>query len=622
MILLLLAAVAVCYGTVLDAGFLWDDEYLVLRNPLLRAPIWSFQVFKQDIVNSNFTYTIYYRPIQILSYAVDYRLAGMDPAVFHFTNILLHFLNGVLVFFLVRKITRGKAAAVLTSLFFLIHPAQAGAVSYVSGRADLLFVFFGLLCMLFYILFLESERKELLAASVIFFIFSLLCKEMALVLPFLLLFMDAIVLRRTAGFRITRHFPYFFTAGIYFALHWSILGNRYPTVIRSGEMARNLLDFLKMAGDFFVLGIAPIGLQIRKSMAGAGISPFVLILTGLLIVLIVAILRRDRRILLFSLGFFIIALVPLSFVMGQFKVLAEHWLYLASFGLFLFMSVAVTGICERWKAIGRFVFTVFVFLGVFFYSSITIGQNIYWLRDADLSERVLSYYGDDPAALHFRALGYLKNGMGAKSMELMRKYVETRPGSARAWYLKGRISLAAGDIDVAEGDFEKALSIDPGYENACLGSAMVAFARGDGKKGIEMLERAVSMNPGYSEAYVLLVTAYALAGEDEKAFLAAKNARKVNPYDFNSLVNLGTAYARKGDMQKAAEFFLEAAKLYPERPDAFYDLGKVFYAAGQGEEAENWLRRAIMVDPGYEPAVELLQKLRRGSPSSPGQAQD
>jgi len=72
------------------------DEYLVVQNPLVRAPLFSFQIFRQDILSSNFTKTFYYRPIQMLSYAIDYRLWGMNPSAFHFTNILVHFLNVLL----------------------------------------------------------------------------------------------------------------------------------------------------------------------------------------------------------------------------------------------------------------------------------------------------------------------------------------------------------------------------------------------------------------------------------------------------------------------------------------------------------------------------------------------
>ncbi|MGD2278752.1 MAG: hypothetical protein PVH45_01500, partial [Candidatus Omnitrophota bacterium] len=270
--LLLLAAVFACYGAVLDAGFVWDDQYLVSGNALLRAPLWSFQVFKQDIVNSNFTYTIYYRPIQILSYCVDYRLGGMDPFVFHLSSILLHFINGILVFLFAQKLTQEKVISAITAVLFVVHPAQAGAVSYVSSRADLLFFLFGFLSMLFYVLYREKNCGTFLAAGVLSLILSLLSKEAAVIFPFLLLFTDGVMLRKRLNFRFVYHIPYLFTAGVYIAFHRLFFGGRYSAMFDPAQLGKSFLEYLRMAGEFFVLGIFPFGLHIRKG-AGETVMP-------------------------------------------------------------------------------------------------------------------------------------------------------------------------------------------------------------------------------------------------------------------------------------------------------------------------------------------------------------
>ncbi|MFQ5952367.1 MAG: tetratricopeptide repeat protein [Candidatus Omnitrophota bacterium] len=607
---LLFAAVMVCYAGVLNAGFVWDDEYLVLQNPLIRAPIWSFQIFRQDIVNSNFTYTIYYRPIQILSYAIDYRLRGIDPATFHFSSIFLHFLNGILVFLLAQKLVREKTIAFLTAVFFVVHPAQVAAVSYISSRADLLFFFFGFLSMLLYVLSRETKQGILLAASVFSFVLSLLSKEAALIFPFLILLVDTALLRKDFGFKITRHIPYFVIAGVYLALHRLIFGGRYLAVFRPGELAGSFLEYLRMAGEFFTLGIIPFALQIRRGAGEAGFPLIIFILAGLFVILALILIKRDRKTLLFSLGFFMIALFPLVFVVKHFKIFAEHWIYLASFGVFLFLSVVVRRLCGEKGIAGRAALTVIVFGAVFFYSSRTIGQNIFWQSDVGLSDRVLASSARDTAAMHFKALAYLKKGKKVQSLDIMDEFAKYNKQSPRTWYLKGRLTLAAGNTDEAERDFKKAVSINPDYENGYLGLALVAFAKGEQQKGTELLERAAEINPGYSDAFLLLTAAYLRSDEREKAFAAAKKAKEINPYDYNSIINLGTAYTRRGDLQKGALLYLEASRLYPERPDAYYNLGQVFYVGGRREEAQMWLRKAVMVDPDFRPATELLRKMR------------
>ncbi|MGB2662086.1 MAG: tetratricopeptide repeat protein [Candidatus Omnitrophota bacterium] len=609
-VLLLLVAVLICYSAVLNAGFVWDDEYIILRNPLIRAPLYSFQIFKQDIVNSNFTYTIYYRPLQILSYALDYRLGGMDPFVFHFSSVLLHFMNGILVFLLAERITREKAVAFLVALFFTVHPAQVAAVSYISSRTDLLFFFFGSLCMIFFILFREKKDPLFLAASVASMVLSLLSKEAAVIFPLLILFMDATVLKGEEKIKITRHLPYFLTAGIYLGLHRLALGARYSSVFRPEELAHNFQQYLRMAGDFFAAGIIPLGLQVRKGAAETGAPLLVLALAGLLVVLAFLFLKRDRKTILFSLGFFMIALLPLVFVIGRFEVLAEHWMYLASFGIFLFLAIAIKGLCEKAEAPGRITFIIIIFFGVFFYSGKTIGENIYWRTDVDLSDRVLASSAKDAAAMHFKAVAHLKDGKKAQTLYIMKEYVKGHERDPRAWYLKGRLTLAAGEVDEAERDFRKAVSLNPDYCNGYLGLALVALVKERKDEGIRLLERAIEINPGYSEAFLLLVTVYAQAGDTEKTLETAKKAKEINPYDLDVLINLGTAYTRKGDLRNGALLYLEASRLYPESSVAQYNLGYIFYVSGQKKEAKTWLRRAVMVDPEFEPAIELLRKMR------------
>ncbi len=195
-ILIIFTAVIVSYGNVLNSGFTWDDESLVAKNSLVRAPLLSFEIFEQDVLNTGFVYSIYYRPVQILTYALDYRLWGMDSAAFHLTNIILHFLNSVIVYFLTLKITRREAPAFFTSLFFAVHPAFTGAVSYISGRADLLFFLFGMSYMLLYLSFIEAERRLFLWGALVSFAVSLLCKEAALIFPVLLVLLTFFTCKR------------------------------------------------------------------------------------------------------------------------------------------------------------------------------------------------------------------------------------------------------------------------------------------------------------------------------------------------------------------------------------------------------------------------------------------
>ena len=610
MILLLFAAVAACYSNCLDADFVWDDEFLILRSPLVRAPLWSFQMFKQDVLNTSFTYSIYYRPVQILSYAVDYHLWGMNPFAFHLSNIFLHFLNSILVFFLTRRLTRENTVSLLAAVLFAVHPAYAGAVSYVSGRTDLLFFFFGFLYMLFYMLFAEKKKYPLLPASVFFLGLSLLCKEAAVVFPFLLFFMSVWILRERSRVSFACQVPGFLLAGGYAALHHFFFSHKYPLVLKLQDFPGMLLRYSEMVMEFFGLAIFPVGLHMRRSVAVSPAEALVFAFAAICFIFLVFYLKKDRGTLLFSIAFFLIALLPFLFMTGHFKVFAEHWLYLPGYGIFLFISLAVVRIYEQRGISARCVLAGLVFACIIFYSGTTIIQNRYWQDDASLTGRVLSFSRRDDAAMYYGVLSSREKSGISQSLDNMDAYVKANPLDPEAWYLKGRFALAAGSVDEAERDFKKVLAIDRDHFDGYLGLALVDFAGGEDQKGIERLERVVRLNPRHSEAFLILGTAYSKAGENRKALEATKRAKEINPYDYNSLVNLGTAYTRLGGLREGAGYYLEAARLYPEKPLTFYNLGRVFYADGQKQEARKWLRKAVMIDPEFEPALELLRKMR------------
>ncbi|MFH1552648.1 MAG: tetratricopeptide repeat protein [Candidatus Omnitrophota bacterium] len=608
-ILLLLVAAAVCYNAVLDAGFIWDDEYIVLQNPLIRAPLGSFQIFRQDIINSGFHSTVYYRPIQILSYAIDYRLWGMSSSAFHGVNVFLHFLNGVLVFFFTWKITGEKVVSLLAAMLFVIHPVHAGAVSYISSRTDLLFFFFGFLCMLFYVFFVQRRRYILLGMSVFCLVLALLSKEAAVVFPLLLLLLDATVLRGKYRSRLAYHVPNFFAAGGYIALHHFIFSQRHFMVFSPGAFASSIVKYFRIVREFLVLGFFPVDMHMRRGLEspGVGLLP---VLVGIFFIFSFVFLRNRRRILLFALGFFLIALVPFFFVTGYFKVVAEHWMYLASYGLFLFTATALVTLYQHRGIFGRSVVAGVILLVIVYCSANTIRQNVYWREDVSLSDRVLAFSAQDMPAMHYKAVSYLKSGRDDEMMEIMDEYAKNNPRDARAWYIKGRLTLAAGKTEEAEQDFKEAVRVDPTYDNGYMGLALAAFIKGQSHIGIEYLEQVIEINPKHSEALLILGSAYSEAGQNQKSLQTAKKAVEINPYDYDSLVNLGTAYTRQGYLQEGARYYLEATRLYPERPLAYYNLAHVFLAGGQEQEAAKWLRKALDVDPSFTPAIELLHKMR------------
>lgn len=137
----------------------------------------------------------FFRPLFILSYFIDTRLWTREPAGFHLTNLTLHGLNAVLVLRLARSLMHDarlstgeqRAVALGGALVFLLHPSHTEAVTWISGRADVLSTFFTLLSMLAFVSHARTRRPAPLALSLALCALALLSKEAAISVPFIML---------------------------------------------------------------------------------------------------------------------------------------------------------------------------------------------------------------------------------------------------------------------------------------------------------------------------------------------------------------------------------------------------------------------------------------------------
>jgi protein O-mannosyl-transferase len=174
----------IAYSTVLNSYFLSDD--FVQIGKVLEgdwSPAWGRE------------HGGFFRPLFILSYIVDGLLWGKNPTGYHLTNTALHGLNSYFVYRLALRFLRHqrldeiekRAVGLSAGLLFLLHPSHTEAVSWISGRADLLSTFFCLTALRAYLHYLEERRRPSLLLSLLAFALALLAKESAVSLPFLLL---------------------------------------------------------------------------------------------------------------------------------------------------------------------------------------------------------------------------------------------------------------------------------------------------------------------------------------------------------------------------------------------------------------------------------------------------
>ena len=185
--------------TILSAEFVdIDDGQYVLENEAVRNPsrasAWRFL----SEVRSPSTVVGYYQPLTMISLMVDAWLSGEspDPMIFHLTSVLLHVLNTLLVFAILRALFGSVAVPALAALLFGLHPVQVESVAWVSQRKTLLASGFSLAAVWLHIRYAVHRRKSAGAAALLCFLLALISKPTAMLLPIFILLLDVWPLRR------------------------------------------------------------------------------------------------------------------------------------------------------------------------------------------------------------------------------------------------------------------------------------------------------------------------------------------------------------------------------------------------------------------------------------------
>lgn len=175
-LLVFVLSVAV-YAPAFEGPFVWDDELLISRDEVATLqPLPTYFSRAYWLATDTQAAPSYYRPLTLLSLAVDHAVHRGNPAGFHLTNLLLHGLNAVLVLALGRRLGAGLPSALVAALLFAWFPRLSEAVAWISGRTDLLAAFFSLLALL---VALGKRRERTWFASVLLLL-AISSKEVAL----------------------------------------------------------------------------------------------------------------------------------------------------------------------------------------------------------------------------------------------------------------------------------------------------------------------------------------------------------------------------------------------------------------------------------------------------------
>lgn len=577
-ILLLVVVTGAIYYNSLHNEFLFDDLETIVEAQSVGGPGQLAQIF--SLLRGNPSY----RPIRSASYAFDYALSGLDPWAYHVSNVTYHALSAIFVFLIAQTLFDRMLPALLTALLFAVHPIQTDAVTYLSGRRDVLSGLFVLAGFYAFLRYQRTSRPVYLILVLLAYPLAFFSKESGIILPLLCFSYDLIsrigVKPARGGLPSFReigegawtalrgarlfYLPFLFLAG---ALAFYILFLVRGTWVRTyygGSLWFTGLTMARVFLHYVKLLLLPLQLNadysynafpVTTSWADADAWLAVLILVvfgfGLLSIL------RSRPLVAVGGTWFFIALLPVSQIIPHHEMMAEHFLYIPSVGFFLMVAALVHPLMDR----PRFTPALYAAgaLILFLLSLRTVWRNADW-RD---------------------------------ELTLWSKTVQVAPQVARARNNLGAVYLRRGQLTRAEEELETAVRIEPDLAIAHGNLGKIYLDRDDLARAERELQTAIRLKEDEAVPHLWLGGVFMRMGRLPEAEQQFQAALAQPPYDAYAQNNLGVLFARAGRLAEAESAFQAALTRMPDLAAARQNLARLRQLQGRSGIAVEPVRGTV-----------------------------
>lgn len=551
----LILSTLVSYWQVQHADFVgFDDELYVTENRHVQSGLtWEGAVWAFTAIEA-----ANWHPMTWLSHMSDCELYGLNAAGHHWTSLLFHVANSLLLFLVFNRMSGAIWQSAFVAALFALHPLNVESVAWISERKNLLCAFFGFLSIAAYIRYTGTRRVISYFLCILFLCLGLMAKAMLVTLPFVLLLLDywplgrfddestakkglrrvASVARRRAVHLVTEKIPLF--VPVLFACVTTILDEQRVGAVQSlayfsfpVRVANALVAYVGYVGK----AVWPNHLSVFYPHPGDTLPMWRILGAALFIagVSAFAVQTLNKRPYI-AVGWFwflgtLMPVIGLVQIGGQ--AMADRYTYIPVIGLFIIVSWGLSDLTLRWKH-KKILGTVFAAIVLAVLCGRTILQVKHWENAVTL--------------------------------------------------------------------FENAINVN--YQNSLahnnLGTAL--YARGEIEKAVFHFREAVRMEPGYVAAHTNLATVFFVTGHTEEAIRHFRAALRLDPNHTVVHYQLGILLKKQRRISEAYAHFAQAIKINPEYAEAYNQIGIILAGQGKLREADVFFSKAVEINQHYESA--------------------
>ena len=181
----------------------FDDHVYITENSHIQSGItldgfrWAFST----------KYFGLWNPLVWLSFMFDYQLHGLNAGGYHLTNLILHVMSALLLFWLFNRMTGAIWRSAFIAALFALHPLHVESVAWIAERKDVLSAFFWMLTLCLYVYYTEKPVIRRYLLVLLCFACALMSKPMVITLPIVMILLDYWPLDRLHSRKIVTNMP-------------------------------------------------------------------------------------------------------------------------------------------------------------------------------------------------------------------------------------------------------------------------------------------------------------------------------------------------------------------------------------------------------------------------------
>ena len=648
------------YSNTFHAPFQWDESAYIEKNPIVKDLSYFLETSKAKGFEGYSA--LQGRYIGYLTFALNYKMHGLDVTGYHVVNVVIHILNALLVYLLVALTFKtpfmmesslsyySKVIAFFTAMLFVSHPVQTEAVTYIFQRLASLVTLFYMLSLVCYIKARLEEQAEVkvevenrtkcnkylssiftftststffVFLSVLFAVLAMKTKENAFTLPIILTLYEFSFFRGETRQRMLRLIPILLTlliipmtqTGLADTIGGPAEEGPPTTPVMGGHehMSQHeyLLTQLRVIVTYIRLLFFPVNQNLYydypvfRSFFNPEVFLSFLFLLSIL-VFAVYLFRRSRvtghesRLMAFGILWFFVALSVESSIIPIPMIICEYRVYLPSAGAFLAITTGLFILMDKVKDKKiRIAIISSLILMTFVFSYAAYARNTLWGSNISLWEDVVKKSPQKAKGYNTLGNAYYDKGQIDTAISYYHSALKVQPHHAKVYYNLGNAYYGKGLIDNAIGHYQAAIRLNPRYADAHNNLGIAYASKDQTDMAIKHYETAIRLKPEHAETYYNLGVSYYRKGLTDKAIGQLQTAIKLQPDYAEAYNNLGAIYGSKGLTDIAIDHYEAALELKPGYAETHYNLGIAYSDKGLHGKATEHFQAAIKLNPAY-----------------------